>query len=64
MPKVSVDKNKCIGCQACLGVCPQNVFEIKNGVSVPVNDNQCIGCQACEHTCPVDAIKVEFEEEN
>ena len=53
-----VDKAKCIGCGACVSVCPVGVFELKSGKSVPVNADQCIKCGACVTSCPVKAIKL------
>ncbi len=51
-----VDANKCIGCGACISVCPVGVYELKDGKSVPVNIKKCIECRACEAACPVAAI--------
>jgi len=55
---VSVDKNKCIGCGACVAVC-ENVFEMKDGKSVVIKGQEkskatCIK-EAIE-SCPVEAI--------
>ena len=51
---VEVDETKCVGCGACASDCPQNVYEIVDGVST-VNENECIGCIA---VCPADAISL------
>ena len=53
-----VDKKKCIGCGACVSVCPQNVFEMKDAKSVVVKPENCVGCMACVENCPVSAIKL------
>ena len=58
MTKPIVDEKKCTGEGTCVQVCPVNVFEIKNGKSVPVRAKDCIGCRACETSCPTKAIKV------
>ena len=58
MPKPIVDKKKCTGCGTCVQVCPVNVFEIKDGKSVPVRAKDCIGCRACETSCPAKAITI------
>lgn len=58
MPKVKVDENKCIGCGTCAQVCPQSVFEIKDGKSKVVKEDACVGCRACENSCPTGAITV------
>ncbi len=53
-----VDKNKCTGCGACVSVCPQNVFELKDGKSNVVRPENCVECNACVDNCPVSAIKL------
>lgn len=53
-----VDKEKCIGCGACVSVCPQNVFEMKNGKSRVARPENCVECNACVESCPVEAIKL------
>jgi NAD-dependent dihydropyrimidine dehydrogenase PreA subunit len=56
IPKV--DKKKCIGCGACISVCQQNVFELKDGKSVVAKPEDCVECNACVENCPVSAIKL------
>ncbi|MCD6367709.1 MAG: 4Fe-4S binding protein [Candidatus Aenigmarchaeota archaeon] len=56
--KWKIDREKCIKCGACVGVCPVMSLELKDeGI---VNDlKKCIFCGVCEKVCPVGAIKVE-----
>ncbi|MFW6378763.1 MAG: 4Fe-4S dicluster domain-containing protein [Nanoarchaeota archaeon] len=62
MAKVKIDKEKCIGCGACVNTCPQNVFEMNDeNKAEAVNESDCIACRACENACPVDAITIEEE---
>ncbi|MBD3378965.1 MAG: 4Fe-4S dicluster domain-containing protein [Candidatus Omnitrophica bacterium] len=51
---VSIDKEKCTGCSACVEVCPVNAISMENGKAV-VSD-ACIDCGACIAQCPVEAI--------
>ena len=59
MPKPIIDLKKCTGCEACVSVCPMEVFEMKDGKAVAVRPDDCIGCRACEVQCPAGAIKIE-----
>jgi NAD-dependent dihydropyrimidine dehydrogenase PreA subunit len=63
MPKIIIDKEKCIGCGACKNICPQGVFELKDNKSEAIQEEECIGCMACQHSCPVNAIKINLTEE-
>lgn len=57
---VKVDKDKCIGCGACISLCP-DIFELRDGKShvkeEEPEDTEC--AEDAEETCPVDAITVE-----
>ncbi len=56
---VSVDEEKCIGCGACVSVCPA-VFELKDGKSHVKKGQEkskapCV--KEAVESCPVNAIK-------
>jgi len=59
--KVSVDKKKCIGCGACVSICPK-FFELKNGKShakkteIDEKDLKCI--REAKDICPACAISI------
>lgn len=50
------DKAECVGCSACVAVCPRNCIEMKEdreGFLYPrVRKSQCIHCGLCEKVCP------------
>ena len=52
---VIVNAEKCIGCEACIPVCPVQVLEMKEQKSVYKGDG-CIECGACVPVCPTQAI--------
>ncbi len=53
-----VDKEKCVGCGSCAGVCPVQAIETQDDKAT-VKEDECLSCGACEGECPVQAIKVE-----
>jgi len=56
--KISVDKEKCIGCGACAGMCDN--FEMKDGKSIVKKaEVDEVGCnEDAKNACPVQAITV------
>ena len=56
--KVTVDQEKCKGCEECVEVCTVQVFEMQDGKSILMNEKVCIGCQSCVEVCKEEAITV------
>lgn len=55
--KPTVDAEACIGCQLCYVTCGRGVYEIADGVAVPVAAMECVvGCSTCSNVCPTGAI--------
>jgi len=52
---VKIDKAKCIGCGACVSVCPKG-FELKDG-KAQVKDSKAKCIEDAIEGCPVGAIK-------
>ncbi len=59
--KIEVDQELCIGCGACVNLCPE-VFELQDdGKSRVIKKEECKDCD-CEmivNSCPVGAIRIE-----
>ena len=53
---VTVDKDVCIGCGACTGVCPTGAITLGADGHAECGEDVCIDCGACVGTCPVSAI--------
>jgi formate hydrogenlyase subunit 6/NADH:ubiquinone oxidoreductase subunit I len=50
---------KCIGCQACVRVCPaKTIHWHPKTKKVTIDLDRCIFCGMCEDICPVNAIKL------
>ncbi len=48
-----VNPGKCIGCAACLTICPVDVFDYENEKPVDVRNSACVFCELCVDVCPV-----------
>ena len=49
--------NKCISCDHCRLICPENSI-IRDGEEYLVDSWSCILCNFCVDVCPVDCIKL------
>lgn len=52
-----VDKETCVGCGACVAVCPVGAISLED--KAHIDPDCCIGCGACVNECPVGAISPE-----
>ena len=50
-----VNKEKCTGCETCVGECPVCAISMVDG-KASVNAGDCVDCGACTGACPVEAI--------
>jgi ferredoxin len=57
MYMVTVDVEKCEGCEECANICPNEVFKMNNGKSEPGN-GECEFCESCLGVCPSGAITI------
>jgi len=53
MPRVN--KNKCIGCGACVASCPNGAINLVNGKAV-IDAKKCKNSRECISVCPQEAI--------
>jgi len=54
---VTISHDICIGCGACVEVCPVNALRMENNKAV-VDPDLCIDCGSCVPVCPVEAIEL------
>jgi ferredoxin len=52
---MKIDVNTCVGCGSCIGACPVEAIEFKDGKAV-INQDICVKCGTCVGSCPVNAI--------
>lgn len=53
--KIDVDKSKCIECNACIKLCPKDVWKISEE-ELQSEKYKCNACGLCEDICPTKAI--------
>ncbi len=49
----------CVGCGACVTVCPHRVFQVQDRKARIVDKDACMECGACAMNCPTAAVSVE-----
>jgi thioredoxin reductase len=53
-----IDTSTCLGCYACVDVCPYGVLEVERYVAVVARPDACCGLVLCEQKCPNGSLKV------
>ena len=58
---VNIDKKMCLGCGACVEICPQNILCIDNNkdTAAITDHGRCDRMKGCEMVCPVGAIEID-----
>ncbi len=55
---LKLDESACVGCGACVDVCPHGVFAIEGGKARVRDRGLCMECGACARNCPASALAV------
>jgi len=56
---ITVDKDKCTLCKACIGACPEAaLLDSPETPQLRFIERNCVQCGLCANTCPEDAIRL------
>ncbi|MBL8965713.1 MAG: 4Fe-4S binding protein [Spirochaetaceae bacterium] len=55
---LALDAAACVGCGACLELCPHGVFSLEAGKARIAHRESCMECGACAGNCPTGALSV------
>ncbi|MCA0755887.1 ferredoxin family protein [Paenibacillus sp. N4] len=55
---VIIDRDKCIGCNICVQVCPMGILALDVEGKAYMKYDECWYCTPCQTDCPVDAVTV------
>jgi len=51
--KEILDPGKCVGCAACVSICPVDVFDYRDETPLETRAQACVNCVLCAEVCPV-----------
>ena len=60
---ICVDREKCIGCESCIAVCPVGALNMVDS-KANIDQDTCIACGACIGECPVEREEIVREVKN
>lgn len=52
----SINDDRCVGCDACIAVCPTDVLELVSNKAKVLRFGDCIQCEQCVWACPTQAL--------
>lgn len=58
MNLITIDQKKCVRDGICVATCPTQVFELKDGLPIPIEGRRCTRCGQCVAGCPQGAISL------
>ena len=53
LDEVVIEPGKCVGCAACISICPVDVFDYVDETPVATRAQACVNCVLCAEVCPV-----------
>lgn len=58
---LTLDRDRCIDCGACISICPQEVFVFDEDWRLVVRGEKCVLCGRCIEICPQRALSQKGE---
>ncbi len=56
-----IDASKCIGCEICVRLCPNQVLALINDIAIVTKPEACDYIGVCQEICPTQAISLTYE---
>jgi len=56
------NKNKCIGCDSCVEICPENALTLTKTEGIITDFEKCVLCGKCAGVCPTHATEISGKE--
>ena len=55
---ITIDQDRCVSCEACVGICVRSIYEVTDEGIMANDPSRCIFCGHCVAICPEDAIQL------
>jgi formate hydrogenlyase subunit 6/NADH:ubiquinone oxidoreductase subunit I len=56
-----IDSRRCIGCEPCVKLCPNQALALQNDRAVVAKPSACDYSAVCQEICPTEAISLTYE---